>query len=74
MKGAFVKAMSFVVWKENSEFVAQCLNVDVASHGNSIDEAVKNLKEAVELYFQDEPESVMPEVESIFLGKEMINV
>ena len=46
--------MSFVAWKENNEFVAQCLNVDVASHGNTLDEAVKNLKEAVELFFQDE--------------------
>ncbi|MBD3232076.1 type II toxin-antitoxin system HicB family antitoxin [Candidatus Dependentiae bacterium] len=69
-----MKTMSFVVWKENNEFVAQCLNIDVSSHGNSFDEAVKNLKEAVELYFEDEPNCVMPEIESIYLGKETINV
>lgn len=69
-----MKTMSFVVWKENSDFVAQCLNVDVSSHGKTLDDAVKNLKEAVELYFQDEQDYVMPEVESIFLGKEPINV
>jgi predicted RNase H-like HicB family nuclease len=49
-----MKTISFVAWKENNEFVAQCLNVDVASQGSTIDEAVKNLKGAVELYFQDE--------------------
>jgi predicted RNase H-like HicB family nuclease len=68
------KTMSFVVWKEGEEFVAQCLNVDIASQGNTIDEAIKNLKEAVELFLQDENSFVMPEIESIFLGKEEINV
>lgn len=66
--------MSFIVWKENSEFVAQCLNVDVASHGSTLDEAIKNLKEAVELYFEDEGDRVMPDVESVFFGREAINV
>jgi predicted RNase H-like HicB family nuclease len=69
-----MKTMSFVVWKEGDNFVAQCLNVDVSSHGNTLDEAIKNLKEAVELFFQDEHDCIMPEVESIFLGKEPINV
>ena len=69
-----MKTMSFVMWKENNEFVAQCLNIDVSSHGNSFDKAVKNLKEAVELYFENEPNCVMPEIESIYLSKETINV
>ena len=69
-----MKSISFIVWKENNEFVSQCLNVDVASHGSTIDEAIKNLKEAVELYFHGEADCIIPEVESIFLGKETINV
>ncbi len=69
-----MKTMSFIVWKENSEFVSQCLNVDVSSHGNTFDDAVKNLKEAVELYFEGEKNCIMPEVESIYLGKETIDV
>jgi predicted RNase H-like HicB family nuclease len=59
LKEFSMKTMSFVVWKENSEFVAQCLNVDVSSHGSSFDEAIKNLKKAVELYFQGEDGCVM---------------
>lgn len=34
-------------------FVALCPEVDVASQGKSIDEALKNLKEAVELYVEE---------------------
>ena len=33
-------------------YVSQCLNVNVSSFGDTIDEAVNNLKEAVELYFE----------------------
>ncbi len=31
----------------------QCLEVDVASHGHTIDEALANLAEAVELYLEE---------------------
>ena len=31
-------------------YVSQCLNVEVSSFGDTIDKAVSNLKEAVELY------------------------
>ena len=36
-------------------FVARCLDVEVASQGHTIDEALTNLREALELYFEDEP-------------------
>ena len=32
--------------------MAQCINVDVSSFGNSIEEAITNLKEAVALYLE----------------------
>ena len=38
-----------VVWKEGKYFVAQCLNVDVSSFGESRQEAIDNLNEAVAL-------------------------
>jgi len=46
----------------------------VASHGNTREEAIENLKEAVELYCHEETDCIIPEVESIFFGKETINV
>ena len=40
------------VWREDDLFVAQCLEVDVASQGESEAEALGNLREALELYFE----------------------
>ncbi|OGG43621.1 hypothetical protein A3G50_00915 [Candidatus Jorgensenbacteria bacterium RIFCSPLOWO2_12_FULL_42_11] len=42
-----------VVWKEGGYYVAQCLNVDVSSFGRTKKEALANLDEALELYFED---------------------
>ena len=41
-----------VVWNEGKYFVAQGLNVDVSSFGETKDDALKNLQEALELYFE----------------------
>ncbi|MBI2239104.1 MAG: type II toxin-antitoxin system HicB family antitoxin [Actinobacteria bacterium] len=45
-------------------YVARCLEVEVASQGGSVEEALANLKEALELYFEDTapPESVEPPI------------
>ena len=42
-----------IVWKEGKYFVSQCLNVDVSSFGKTKKEALDNLNEAIELYFED---------------------
>ncbi len=34
-------------------YIAQCLEADVASQGHTIDEALANLAEAVELYLEE---------------------
>jgi predicted RNase H-like HicB family nuclease len=41
------------VWKEGDYYVAQCLNIDISSFGNTKEEALANLQEALELYFED---------------------
>ena len=43
------------VVREGTWFVAQCLEIDVVSQGVSLDEALANLKEALELYLEDQP-------------------
>lgn len=43
-----------VVWKEDKFYVAQCLNVDVSSFGKTKKEALDNLNEALDLYFEDQ--------------------
>ncbi len=46
--------MHALVWQEDDLFVAQAIEVEVASQGKSEQEALKNLEEAIELYFEDE--------------------
>ena len=50
-----MRAQNFetVIWREGKYYVAQCLNVDVSSFGKTKREALKNLEEALELYFED---------------------
>jgi predicted RNase H-like HicB family nuclease len=47
--------LTAVVTKEGDLHVAQCVEVDVASQGPTIEEAISNLREALELYFEDAP-------------------
>ena len=39
--------------REEDWYIAQCLEVDVASQGHTIDEALANLAETAELYFEE---------------------
>jgi predicted RNase H-like HicB family nuclease len=52
-----------VVWKEGKYYVAQCLNVDVSSFGKTRKEALDNLDEALELYFENEKKFQISKVE-----------
>lgn len=35
--------------------VARCLEVEITSQGHTVEEALSSLREALELYFEDEP-------------------
>jgi predicted RNase H-like HicB family nuclease len=43
-----------VVWKEGKYYVAQCLNIDISSFGETREEALANLDEAINLYLEDD--------------------
>ena len=47
-----LKPFTAVISQEDEWFVAQCLEVDVASQGESHDTALENLKEASEIAFR----------------------
>jgi predicted RNase H-like HicB family nuclease len=55
--------LNTVVWKEGKYYVSQCLNVDVSSFGTSRKEALDNLNEALELYFEDEQVPIPSKIE-----------
>ncbi len=60
-----IERFAVSVWKEEELFVAQCLEVDVASQGESEQEALANLREAVQLHFEPPRSSAMQEVKVI---------
>jgi len=66
-----MKEISYVVWKEGKYYVSKCLNVELSSFGVTIDEAIANLKEAAELYFENEKIEFI-KIDSVILGKEKI--
>lgn len=47
------KNLLAITWREGKYYVAQCLNIDISSFGNTKKEALHNLGEALELYFED---------------------
>jgi predicted RNase H-like HicB family nuclease len=65
--------LKYIVYREDKYYVSQCLNVDVASFGNNIDEAVENLKEAVELYLEDETNVQYHYIDNALLGEAVVN-
>lgn len=48
------KTLHSIVWKENNLFVAKFLEIELASQGKTKKIALKNLKEALDLYLEDE--------------------
>ena len=54
IKNSNVNNFWSAVWREEKYYVSQCLNVDISSFGKTKKEAVSNLKEAVELYLEDD--------------------
>jgi predicted RNase H-like HicB family nuclease len=46
------RPFSATVWREGDWYVAQCLEIDIASQGETEEEALANLKEALELHLE----------------------
>ena len=49
---------SSVISKEGNWYVANCPELEIASQGESVESALENLREAMELYLQDEDAKV----------------
>ena len=50
------RTLTAAVHQEEDWYIAQCLEIDVASQGRSIEEALASLREAVEMYLDEVPE------------------
>lgn len=51
--------IKYEVYPEGDLFIARCLDIDVASDGETDAEAVANLREAIELYFERNAEGLL---------------
>jgi len=63
-----------VVVKEEDGYSALCIDLDVASQGQTIDEAKKNLFEAVTLYIESALESNLPIIRPVPAEENPLNV
>ncbi|HED38193.1 MAG TPA: type II toxin-antitoxin system HicB family antitoxin [Ignavibacteria bacterium] len=69
-----MKTIKYIVYKEDKYYVSQCLNVDVSSFGETIQEAIDNLNEAVTLYFEGNEQKIeIPVITETLLGESYIN-
>ena len=46
------RKLTAIIEREGKGFVSLCPELDIASQGNTIEEAKKNLQEALELFFE----------------------
>ena len=59
-----IKTLTAVLHKEDDMYVAECPEVGTVSQGNSIEEALANLKEATELYLEEFP---IPKIDKVLM-------
>ena len=46
------------IYHDGECYCGRCLDFDVFTQGNTLDEIVENLKDAIKLHFEDDPESL----------------
>lgn len=62
-----MKKFTASVWREGKWWVAQCLEVDVASQGRTEKTALKNLGDALALHFSPPVATASPRVRAVTL-------
>ena len=48
-----MKSLKYIITKEGNFYVSRCLNVEASGFGKTLDDPKSNLKEALDLYFED---------------------
>ena len=70
-----MKIIKYILYREGKYYISQSLNVDVASFGKTVEEATTNLKEALDLYFEDAPaRKNYQEISESLIGELSINI
>jgi predicted RNase H-like HicB family nuclease len=53
-------SFSAILWKEGKLQTVWCPELDIASQGKTLEKALSNMREAIELYFEDEDAMIPP--------------
>jgi len=61
--------LTAAVMREGRRYVAQCLEVDVASQGHTVEESLASLREALELYLEDGPRELSAQHRSLLRSR-----
>ena len=61
MRQTFTASVS----QEGEWFIAQCIEVDVASQGATEEEALENLRDALELHFTPPVATLAPQIRTV---------
>jgi predicted RNase H-like HicB family nuclease len=65
-----MRKFHYTLYREDSDYIAQCLDFDISSFGATEQEALLNLKEAIELYLEDFPTTgPIPEITEVTVGE-----
>ena len=49
-----MRKIPYTLYREDADFIVQCLDYDISTFGSTEQEALANLKEAVELYLEND--------------------
>lgn len=69
-----MRSVKYIIFKEGKYYVSRCLNVEVSSFGKSIDEAKSNLKEALDLYFEDNINTDIQMISDTLIGEMKVRI
>ena len=70
-----MQSIKYVLYREGRYYVVQCINIELSTFGESIDEALNNLDEALTLYFEDKNDVPEPNlINDIMIGEKINEV
>ena len=52
------KMIKAEIYSDGEFYCGRCLDFDIFTQGKTLDELVENLKEAIQLHFEDDPDSL----------------
>jgi predicted RNase H-like HicB family nuclease len=56
--------LTITIWEEDGVYVSKCVELDVASCGDTPKEALENIREAIDLYLKNAQEyGMLPDLE-----------